>query len=180
MGYWSRVSLVVQLENQRLLEALVRRGDPIEEGEWTRDSVLDALTHGYQREYFVGFQYVDQDELSPPDSKYVIDVLDMYADLQFSANEIGDQQLSKQVTFHGFDGNHQGQYMAFAQYLRSNRRFAHVTCSSEDVNSHGMGPDYRAMLSRYRLVRSTENDRLKPLTKKAIFEVLGRVSKESD
>jgi uncharacterized protein YfbU (UPF0304 family) len=180
LEYWTRVSLVVQLENQRLLDALIQGGSPLKQGDWSRDVVLDALTYGYQREYSAGFQYVDQDEMSPSDGKYVIDVLDMYADLQFSANEIGEKQLSKQMLFPGFDGNHQGQYMAFAQYLRSNRRFAHVVCSSEDVNSHGMGPDYRAMLTRYRLVRSIEKDRVQPLSKGAILKVLARKAREND
>lgn len=173
LEYWSRVSLVVQLENQRLLAALVQQAAPLEEGEWSRDVVLDALTYGYQREYSTGFEYVCQNELSSSDSNYVIDVLDMYADLQYSANEIGEGQLSSEVSFPGFDGNHQSQYMAFARYLRANRRFAHVTCSNADVNSHGMGPDYRAMLTRYRLVRSIEKDRLQPLSKSAIVDVLG-------
>jgi len=174
LNYWSRVSLVVQLENQRLLEALVQKSDAFEQGDWPRDSILDALEYGYTQEYSRGFQYVDDDEMSSSDAKYVIDVLDMYADLQFAVNEVGDGEFSKRTIFPGFDGNHEGKYMSFVRYLRSNHRFAHVKCWSEDANSHGMGADYRTMLARYRSARSLEKDRLQPLPQDAVLDVLGR------
>ena len=168
---WSRVALVVQLENQRLLDAISSGREPFEDGEWSRDYELEALRNGYESDYSNAFKYVYEDELTKSDRRYVFEVLDMYGDLQFSVGELKDEKIAKRVIFPGFDGNDETIFMTYAQFLRSNRRFAHIKCFNEDVNSHGMNPDYRVMLARYKKIRSVENVRVKPLSKAALYEL---------
>lgn len=180
LDFWSRVLLVVQLENQRLIQRLIEGKEEFKSGDWDRDNLLEALILGYQSEYRSGFDYLNSDEVVPSTSKYVIDVLNMYADLQNSVADSNNAELTKAVRFHGFDGNHETQLMEFARYLRKNRRFAHIACTNEDLNSHGMGPDYRAMLTRYRSVRASVRDQFQPLDESAIYEVLARHKRRSD
>lgn len=173
LDYWTRVGLVMQLENNKLLSALTKDTPALKDGEWHSEQTYDILTEGYEHDYDELFQYVYKDGLSGAGSKFVVNVLAVYEDLQWSCRENGEPDTAREVLFSGFDGNHDTGLLGYVRYLVKNRRFAHVKTVDNDYNSHGMNPDYRAMLSRYHDVRAAVGDRHKALTKEQIAEVIG-------
>lgn len=174
LDYWQRVALVVQLENNRLLESLMAGKKQIDEKDWHFSTAFDALREGYVSEYNHPFEYIYAGELSKSASDYVMDVLAMYDDLQWSAKESKDEEVIKLATFLGFDGNHETGYLGFARYLQKHQRFESVYSTFPDMNSHRMTPNYRSMLARYKEIRDGDPDLHHHLTKKEIAKIVGR------
>jgi uncharacterized protein YfbU (UPF0304 family) len=173
LDYWTRVGLVLELENNRLLSALAQGKSHIKDENWDFRRAYDALREGYVSEYPDTLQYVYSVELDKSSANYVMDTLAMYEDLQWSCEENKDSDTTKVAVFPGYDGNHQTSFLGFAQYLAKNRQFAHIEKRFPDFNAHSMTPDYRSMLDTYNEIRRKKNRNV-ALTKEEILTILGR------
>jgi uncharacterized protein YfbU (UPF0304 family) len=106
---------------------------------------IEALQSGYQS--FYGFEYFS-DELSEMNSKFVMDVLQMYRSIQAAFND-GGVALPSLAMCPGFDGNVNAQWCGYVRYLQTNDRYSDVVGMSDFPNSHGGQPDYQRMLARF-------------------------------
>lgn len=174
-SYWQRVSMVLQLKNNQLLETLAGDKNLVEGKDWQMNAMYDVLVNGYQIEYPSIFEYIDRDELSKSVSRSVYDILDMYRDLQWGARELGDDRLAKEVLFPGFDGNNDYERLGYANHLVRDGRWESVATHGVIPNSHGMEPHYDEMVERHKEVRSRkrgESHEHKELTRTEIEYIL--------
>lgn len=174
--YWQRVSMVLQLKNNQLLETLVGEKELVEGKDWQMSQTYDVLRSGYAGDYRNEFEYVSRDEFSKARATFVYDILDAYRDLQWSAKELGDDNLVTETRFPGFDGNRDYEELGYVRHLVGNGRWEMVEPVDKSYNSHGAEPNYRAMIERHKEVRSREReeDRLdyKPLSRADIDYIL--------
>lgn len=136
-----RLSYILQLE---ILEKL----SP-EKHQYTE--LKDALSNGFTYHYndLVDF-FLDKNELSIEESRLVLDILEMYRGLIFSATKLGWENMGK-VTFLGFDGNDsiESKMYSYARYFMEDLdRYDEIReLSNGDYNSHTkMLPKYQRML----------------------------------
>ena len=182
LPYWDRVSMTLQLQNNRILMSLLGDKPLIEDKDWHLHRTYEVIEEGYEKEYGDIFGGVDKDGLSVAAANFVYDILDMYRDLQWSATEAGDQALIDAFAFVGFDGNRDYRLIGFTQHLMSHGRWEIVKLKQEhQLNSHGLEPDYRSMLSRYNNVRKSHDSNggdsvhnFTPLTVEELHAVLGK------
>lgn len=96
------------------------------------------------------------DEMSPERCQEILDILEMYRVLTFSATELDDLEINQHhsLRFEGFDGNHETSEMLYAQYFVEDLdRYNELKYGSEyaSFNSHTPLLDkYRRMLSVWR------------------------------
>jgi len=93
------------------------------------------------------------DELTINECKEVLDILDMHSALFHSVQELPDEQKVS-ISFHGFDGNNETDYMAYTRfYIDELQRYSELTeiAQSKDFNSH------YPTLRRYRLMLNEWN-----------------------
>ena len=114
-----------------------------------------AVEQGYQLHYSeltAGFF----DEMSLERCQEVLDILEMYRVLTFSAAELNDPGIDENyyLRFKGFDGNYETSEMLYAQYFVEDLdRYDELKYGSEfaSFNSHTpMLEKYRCMLSSWR------------------------------
>lgn len=146
--YWERASLVLSLENNLLLKALVDRAKP------ENNELLEALRRGYSSDYYGIEDIAHRDELSPEGAQFVIDVLNMYSALQYAADihNLSDK-IKEEVVFRGFDGNAGDGYLGYTNFLVDNGSFTNIKPldKSPHLNSHSMVNEiYERMLSAYK------------------------------
>lgn len=173
--YWQRVSMVLQLKNNQLLETLVGGKELVDGRDWQMSQTYDVLRSGYVGDYRNEFEYVSREEFSKSRATAVYDTLDTYRDLQWSAKELGDEKLIQDTLFPGFDGNRDYEELGYVRHLVSNGRWEMVEPVDKSYNSHGAVTDYPAMVERHKEVRSREReDRFdrKPLKRADIEYVL--------
>lgn len=179
LPYWERASMVMQLENNRMLATLLDGKKLIEDADWKSHRHYEVLREGYEYEYDGVFQGVDKEGLSPAAAKYVYDIMRMYEDIQVSAKKLNDEKLAAAVGFPGFDGNHEHRLLGFVQYLRSHKSYESIYLR-DTLNSHGTEPHYRGMLERYNQIRNKTKDEFgydfdyKFLTKEEINTIIGK------
>jgi hypothetical protein len=84
-------------------------------------------------------QYFDviSENLSDDDAQYVLKILGIYSDLRDSYNQLEDKSDvdEKELSFPGFDGNNESEYLSFAGNLIKHRRFE-TTLGKTAKNSH--------------------------------------------
>nr|DAV88446.1 MAG TPA: YfbU domain protein [Caudoviricetes sp.] len=146
-----RLSYILQLE---ILEKL----SP-EKHQYTE--LKDALSNGFTYHYndLVDF-FLDNNELSIEESRLVLDILEMYRGLIFSATKLGWENMGK-VTFLGFDGNDsiEAKMRNYVRYLIEELgRYDEIKkFSNMDYNSHSeMLPKYKRMLSLFNEIPQQE------------------------
>jgi uncharacterized protein len=111
-----------------------------------------ALEEGYALHYTWMFEHL-WDGLSVAECRKVLDILDMYRALTYSADRLRLDELKKhfRFTFRGFDGNNETAYMAYVQYfIVTLGRFDELTYGSPQpyFNSHApMLETYERMLA---------------------------------
>lgn len=110
-----------------------------------------AIEEGYTIHYQDLFEFISE-ELSLNDCRFVLDVLEMYRGLIFSALKFKDIDLIKKVEFRGFDFNDnlESRMAGYARYFVFDlRRYDEIkTNSNGDFSSHMiMRPKYQKMLS---------------------------------
>ncbi|HSI20854.1 MAG TPA: YfbU family protein [Verrucomicrobiae bacterium] len=132
--------------------ALLTRILQIHEAVTKQDSsdTVEALQDGYTISYKTGFQDIRRDEVSESVTDFVRRVLDMHSFLQASADKIGDSELLKRVTFEGFDGNNEHEYLGYTHFLDKRRQWAYVRGMNPCRNSHAsMVHIYTRMLEKW-------------------------------
>jgi uncharacterized protein YfbU (UPF0304 family) len=146
-----RLSYILQLE---ILEKLSPK-------EHRYTELKDALSNGYPYHYsdMVDF-FLSKNDLSIEENILVLDILDMYRGLIFSANKIGWKDMEK-VTFPGFDGNNptEAKMCIYVRYLIEELgRYDEIKkFSNMDYNSHSeMLPKYKRMLSLFNEIPQQE------------------------
>ena len=134
------------LANQlRILELL----DPAEASHYKQQR--QAIEDGYELEYGGIAQSISSTPMSTDECSAVMDVLDMYRDLTFSARSANAD--GGEVRFPGFDGNNEPRELGYVMYLFSAERWKELQRDG-GVNSHAPMKDrYRRMLNVWRRIR---------------------------
>ena len=127
------------LNQYRILEALYPNEAEIYQG------FQKILREGYELDYAIIASVIvtDTEDVMPVEAcREVLEILEMYGSLQ---------RADPKKVFPGFDGNHEGRYMGYAQFLRSKGDFTDVKVRSDNCNSHSsLLPYYRAALRAWK------------------------------
>lgn len=165
--YWERAYLVHFLEIKQLLG-----GDINEE-------LLDALRNGYSRYYSFEEDHVSRRELSDESMEFVAQVLEMYAQLQYSYNQLPEKlktkELEDDVTFEGFDGNAGDGHLGYLHFLVKHGLYTYVKPLDKGhaINSHShVTSIYQRMLDAYKTIKQDAIDH-RPLTLDELKMVIG-------
>lgn len=161
---------------RRLLANQYRIMGLLDEGEkGFCDKIEEALENGfsdYYEEKLFGWM---AEELSEEESAFVRDALDVYGVIQQCYEGLDDKDgiAEDRLAFPGFDGNHEGRYLAYADFLREKEeRFDYVKLSGFDgLNSHApFSARYQLMVREWKKVPSDR--RYGALTKEEILSIL--------
>ena len=133
-----------------------------------------ALENGYSDYYDDKLFDRMAEELSPEESAFVRDALDVHGVMQRCYEELGDKSGIEEsgLAFPGFDGNHEGAYLGYARFLREKEgRFDHVKLRGFDgLNSHvPLADKYERMVREWKKVPSSR--RYDGLTKEEIVSI---------
>lgn len=138
------------------------------------EKMREALEHGYSdfyEEYLFGWM---SEEMTRANRTFVADILDVYASLRRSYEELNDKGgiEERRLAFPGFDGNNEGKYMAYAKFLREKEdRFDYVELGFDGLNSHApLAGKYESMIEEWKKV--PEDRRAAELTKGEILSIL--------
>ncbi len=158
------------LANQYRIMGLLDEGDR----EFCED-MQDALENGYSDYYDDKLFGWMAEEMSPEDSAFVRDALDVHGAIQHSYEELSDKSgiEESKLAFPGFDGNREGPYLSYADHLRKKEgRFDYVKLSGFDgLNSHApFAARYERMVHEWKKIPSDR--RYHALTKEEILSVL--------
>ena len=144
----SRLERLLLSNQLRILEALY----PEEAGSYAQHR--KAIEEGYALHYDWLTQHL-YDEMSEAQCQEVIDILDMYRALTFSATKVANTALLEHpyFRFRGFDGNYETKQMGYAGYfIEDLGRFQELRYGNDhaDLNSHmpTLGK-YRNMLAEW-------------------------------
>lgn len=141
-----RLALIYQL---RILEALY----PDEAADFSHKRT--ALEDGYALHYEWLTENLS-DELSKEECREILDILDMYRAITFGIQKLDDGDALREhnlAKFRGFDGNNEGQLMAYVRYfiIDLDRYDELKQGKLPSFNSHTpMLETYRAMLERWK------------------------------
>ena len=152
--YWQRVSMVMQLENRRLLETLVGDKMSLNRAIWNAEETQDALMSGYAMDYRFLLGRIDRDELTDEEARSVHDTLATFRDLKWSAEQIGDKKLIERTQFPGFDARNDHKRFGYANFLVRNGKWPELGTNNEVPNSHGEQGDYEKLVMRHREIRN--------------------------
>lgn len=132
----------------------------------------EAIEEGYELQYPWLFQHL-WDGLNVSQCKEVLDILDLYRAITFSAQRL-EIEIDEGLwyPFPGFDGNNETSQMAYTRYfVHRLGRFQELAVNGPhtDFNSHMESlPKYRAMVERWR----TDLDRTHDLSEEQITLLL--------
>lgn len=164
----SKKDRLILVNQYRILQKLSKEGYEIEDYE----TKINALLNGYILHYEDLFDEFSETELSVEESRYVLDVLELYRAIIFSYNRLCGENLitkltDKDIAFPGFDGNDECQYLSYARYfIEDLGRYDEIKqyCAERDLNSHmnttarykNMLADFSNIENRYRYCMSEE------------------------
>ena len=156
----SRNERLVLANQYRILKALVP-----EEAEYY-DKALKIVESGFESEYENLAQNVYSVTLSRDECTEVRKILGMYSDLGYGYGQLSDKSGIEpySVTFPGFDGNNEGAYLDFAEFIKEDPSMYHGV---EVKNSHG--PFLESM--RRMLVEWEKCENRTPLTRVDILAI---------
>jgi len=149
--YWERTYLAHLMEIKQLLGASIN------------EELLDALKGGYSKFYPSEGVLVAKQELSEEDMEFVMQVLEMYRDLQHGYSESAekDTDIEEAVLFEGFDGNAGDGHFGFLQFLVKHDRYTIVKPLDKGyaINSHShVTSVYQRMLAEYKSIKPKKFD----------------------
>lgn len=164
----SKKDRLILVNQYRILQKLSKEGYEVADYE----SKITALLNGYTLHYEDLFDEFSENELSVEESRYVLDVLELYRAIIFSYTRLCGENLvtkltDKDVAFPGFDGNEESEYLSYARYfIEDLGRYDEIKqyAADWDFNSHmNTTHRYKSMLSmianiepRYRYCMSEE------------------------
>lgn len=153
ISYFERCLLVEVLE--------IRKNMGLE----TSEELLSSLKNGYQNVYNSLLESrVANHEMLDTDQEFVYKVLDMYSDLQISYERSNNknEEIKKNLSFPGFDGNSDDGFNHFVNFLAQNGRYKYVkpldggfSPNSHSSSSVGM---YERMLNEYSKIKKEQKD----------------------
>lgn len=123
------------------------------------EKMREAVTDGYAEAIDDQFNWIF-DGLPATECGLVTRSLSLYDALQRSYKELGDKDAAAagikkiQVTYPGFDGNNETEYMGFARYVRDEEQRFDYLDVEDNCNSH------RPMIERYRAMLEVWEDEL--------------------
>jgi len=151
LSYWQRAQLILSLENNRLLRSLQGHKAVIDDELWDKLPDYEALMEGYKFEYSTLFN-VSHSELSDADARFVLEVMEAYATMQFVADRLRDNELREQTVFPGFDPENQPWLIEYARYLRKRGMHRDLRIHNKDMALDEHQPDYEQIAKRFREV----------------------------
>jgi uncharacterized protein YfbU (UPF0304 family) len=102
-----------------------------------------ALREGYELHYKDLFHLIDDETLSEDQCRDVLDVLEMYRAITFSARKLPPTSKIHEhyyLDFHGFDGNNESALMAYTRYFINDldryNELREAGKKHDDFNSH--------------------------------------------
>ena len=138
------------------------------------EKIQEALEKGfsdYYEEELFGWM---SEEMSPEESAFVRNAIDVYGSMQTSYDVLDDKSgiEESKLRFPGFDGNNEGKYLAYADFLREKEdRFTYVRLGFDGMNSHApLAGRYERMIREWMRVPSER--RYVELTKEEILSIL--------
>lgn len=143
---------------------------------------IEILEGGYKFHYDEIFSCLSP-ELSSEDSRFVLDILNMYRDVNFSKREFNERELEEisdiETQYKGFDYNDEyeaslGVYAKF--FIKKLNRFQELVEDEnfDDYNSHRlMVKYYKTYLDKYNNIKKKREAEFSKLTPKQIKEILG-------
>lgn len=128
------------------------------------------VEEGYTYHYSDLFISLTNEEMSIEDSKFVIDVLEMYRGIIYSNRKLGTNSI-KEAYFKGFDGNNESSLMCYAKFFVFDlNRYEEIQEISGDFNSHSpMRIQYEHMLKKW---KALELDKRYSMTKSELEDLL--------
>lgn len=156
---------------------ILQRLNP-EEGNYYSEKI-EVLQGGYELHYDELFAELDE-PLPKTDSLFVLDVLNMYRDINYSkSNMLDNNEIEDLITeFRGFDFNsgYEGKLGSYARFfIEKLDRFPELIEDSlfESFNSHReMYPQYKIYLEKYRRIKSSDEYEFGNLTIEQLQEIL--------
>lgn len=148
--------------------------DPEEADEYRmKEAIVQA---GYTAYYGELFEYIS-DELPLEVAQYIFDVLEMFSQLKHHYASLVDKAGIElgDVSFEGFDGNEDGAYLYFVEFLKRYRRFIDILGDMKDFNSHSVfsRKRYDKMLQRYQEVKARRADHTQwTMTKEELVHIV--------
>ena len=119
------------------------------------DELREILEDGYEVFYSMIDEWVSQD-MPESEGKFVLDILDLYRAIEDYKRISKDQEIIEHhySYFLGFDGNNEGQYMAFARFLINKQgKFSEqkdYLLKNDNLNSHtAMVDTYKRFLRNW-------------------------------
>jgi uncharacterized protein YfbU (UPF0304 family) len=134
-----------------------------------------ALECGYEGEYaLISLDIYDEsDGLSSEECGEVLDILEMYSDMQTSCALLDDKADVdlRQLDFPGFDGNHESKRIGYCRHFCEGRDRYLTLRRARDWDSHmPVIEEYRRMLEVWRPIRQRNHGA--SLSKRDILEIL--------
>jgi uncharacterized protein YfbU (UPF0304 family) len=150
----SRIERWILSNQYKILEQL----DPEQAAQYA--CCRNAIDCGYEGDYdWIAADVSDEsDGLSSAACGEVIDILEMYSDLQRGFDALDDTSDIRdyQITFPGFDGNHESKRVGYCRHLCGGQGRYHDLRRPTDWESHRPVIDaYRRMLAVWRPIRES-------------------------
>ncbi len=134
---------------------LLARLDPEAEEECNR--AVEVLSSGFEAEYSNLNRSIIHEPLSDEDCGEVVDILQMHRELRHSFDGLADKADldERAIEFRGFDGNEEGRYFSYAQFLiHDEGKWPELADAGDVPNSHmPVVETYRRMLAEWRQCR---------------------------
>lgn len=132
--------------------------------------LAEQLKCGHKWLYEQSFDSFDEN-LSDEDANLVLDILQVYEMMQDAYDALADKTgiSESEVTFPGFDGNNETEFMGFVDALEKDNRYV-------DVIKKGHRNSHSQKVHRYESMINKWEEFGKPysLTKDQLFEILGK------
>lgn len=130
--------------------------------------LMKIVEYGYALHYDELLPYLNEDEFPAEDSRFVIDVLDMYSAIYsaWSREKAGLQEMGVEesdVIFPGFDGNNETSYLAYCEFfIEDLDRFQDIKkLKNGEYNSHmEMNPKYKKMVAKWKFIPTEDRYKL--------------------
>lgn len=182
LSKFERMLLSNQFIIMKKLEAIKEHLGVVDNGSVYYDSEevlghIESLREGYHSDINYLLNGLGEG-ISVETSKWIYDILQMYSIIIFSAKKLpakAQEEIKKNYNyvFPGFDGNNEGELMAYTQYiLNEKRQFIEITEQGDGYfNSHMQKADkYTRMLSIYNSFGDKKHDAT--FTKEEILKIL--------
>jgi uncharacterized protein YfbU (UPF0304 family) len=140
----------------------------------------NAINHGYEADYdWIADDVSDQsDGLSSAACGEVLDILEMYSDLQRGFDALDDKSAIREyeINFPGFDGHNESKRVGYCRHVCGGRGRYHDLRRPMDWDSHRPLIDaYRRMLAVWRPIRESVHQGRRgtdPLNRREMLEIL--------